>query len=762
LPAARYAFGPFVVDTRRRILWRDGDVVSITAKTFDVLLVLLECRTRTVPKEELFRLVWPNTVVHENNLARQVSSLRRALGQRSDQHDYIVTIPGEGYRFVGTLDRLPDVSPAVDIGLANGALPGHENRASTPSEPDSQRAAAAAPHERTLLPVGAAVIALAGIVVAGVAGLLGSRYGQTSPSRVLERVTYDEAALARDPAWSPDGRSVIYVSNRGGSADLWKQHIGSPDAERLTMSHYDETQPAWSPDGQWIVFRSERAGGGLYMMPAGGGPPRPVSPFGYEPRWSPDGTHILFKRSTVLPNLPSVYVVGLDGRPPRPLRPDVLGRFTTLQTAWHPDGRRVSVWGAIGRTEQAFLTVPLSGGEATASAIADDVERGLANLSPGRFAWAPSGRFIYFEAVTGDTQNVWRVTVDPRTGTWGDGPEPLTTGPTDATDVAISPDGTRLLLTTTSTRTRLWAFPFDVRGGRLTGEPYPVTDGSTGEVDFDVRDDGSMLVYRTVRAGRDELWERSIVAGKQRLLLSTPDERLMKPRWSPDGAQLAFSRHGARDDGLAVAVLNRDGTGERVVTNPAEFDMQASDWSADGRAILGACTFRGAERAATCLVPLSGGAASGDAARVRVIASDPARNLYNQRFSPDQRWISFLAHDLWHASTSTVYAVPTTGGSWIPITEGAWFDDKPTWSPDGRALYFISNRTGVANVWGRRFDPVRGTPIGDSFPVTSFTSPRFALTTRTVQMDIGVTATHLLLPMSESRSDIWMLDLVDR
>jgi hypothetical protein len=65
-------------------------------------------------------------------------------------------------------------------------------------------------------------------------------------------------------------------------------------------------------------------------------------------------------------------------------------------------------------------------------------------------------------------------------------------------------------------------------------------------------------------------------------------------------------------------------------------------------------------------------------------------------------------------------------------------------------------------VWGRRFDPSSGTPVGDPFPVTSFRSARFVLTPRTVQMDIAITSTHLLLPMSESRSDIWMLDAVDR
>lgn len=67
-----------------------------------------------------------------------------------------------------------------------------------------------------------------------------------------------------------------------------------------------------------------------------------------------------------------------------------------------------------------------------------------------------------------------------------------------------------------------------------------------------------------------------------------------------------------------------------------------------------------------------------------------------------------------------------------------------------------------SNVWGRRFDTETGVPIGEPFPLTAFRSAQFRLTPQTVQMDIAITATHLLLPMNESRSGIWMLDHVDR
>ena len=555
---------------------------------------------------------------------------------------------------------------------------------------------------------------------------------------------------------------MVYANDRAGNADLWKQRVGDPDPIRLTTSEVNESQPQWSPDGQSIVFRSERDGGGLYVIPASGGAERIVSNFGYEPHWSPDGTLILFKRSAVLPALPTIYVVGLDGKPPRPVRPDVLGQFNSLHAAWHPDRRRISVWGTIGKTDGArFLTVPLDGGSPITPQISARVHQDLESVSAGRFAWATSRRYIYFEGRAGDTQNIWRVTVDPVTEKWVDGPERLTTGAGQETNLAMSADGTRLVFTATSSRTRLWEFPFDAASGRVTGQPYPITQGSTGEVDFDLRADGSKIAYQTVRAGRNELWERSTVAGQERLLLSSTDSRLAKPLWSPDGAKLAFLRCATRDHSVAVAVLNTDGSGDRVLSLPRDVEMQGSDWSKDGQAILGACRFNRSERYSTCLVPLSSVNERGNSP-VHVIASDSKRNLYNQRFSPDQRWITFLAHDLLYASTSTVYVIPAAGGAWRAMTDGAWFDDKPRWSPDGRILFFVSNRTGVSNVWGRRFDSSTGTPIGEPFPVTSFQSAQFVLTPRTVQMDFAITPTTLLLPMSESRSDLWMLDQIDR
>jgi TolB-like protein/DNA-binding winged helix-turn-helix (wHTH) protein len=95
-----YEFGPFRLDPRKRVLVCEGREVGLTPKTFDVLRVLVENRDRAVDKGELLRTVWPDTVVEENNLARNISVIRKALGTRGGDHEYLVTIPGTGYRFV--------------------------------------------------------------------------------------------------------------------------------------------------------------------------------------------------------------------------------------------------------------------------------------------------------------------------------------------------------------------------------------------------------------------------------------------------------------------------------------------------------------------------------------------------------------------------------------------------------------------------------------------------------------------------------------
>ena len=94
-------FGPFRYDWEQRLLFREGETVPLAPKVAETLRVLLERRGTVVEKAELMRAVWPDTTVEEIGLARNISQLRKALGDESEAGKYIETLPKRGYRFVG-------------------------------------------------------------------------------------------------------------------------------------------------------------------------------------------------------------------------------------------------------------------------------------------------------------------------------------------------------------------------------------------------------------------------------------------------------------------------------------------------------------------------------------------------------------------------------------------------------------------------------------------------------------------------------------
>ena len=108
-------FGRFRLLPHRRELRADGVAVELGSRAFDVLMVLTEARGALVTKDEILSRVWPDTVVEENNLVVQISTLRKALGE---DRDFIRTVSGRGYRFVAeirTSVAASDAETRVDV-----------------------------------------------------------------------------------------------------------------------------------------------------------------------------------------------------------------------------------------------------------------------------------------------------------------------------------------------------------------------------------------------------------------------------------------------------------------------------------------------------------------------------------------------------------------------------------------------------------------------------------------------------------------------
>jgi len=125
-PRPEYRFGPFRYDCGQRLLFRGSDTVPLAPKVGETLRVLLEHHGSVVDKAELMRAVWPDTSVEEIGLARNISQLRKALGDDGETGLYIETLPKRGYRFVGEIapdetEGASEVAGAAEAGVATDA-----------------------------------------------------------------------------------------------------------------------------------------------------------------------------------------------------------------------------------------------------------------------------------------------------------------------------------------------------------------------------------------------------------------------------------------------------------------------------------------------------------------------------------------------------------------------------------------------------------------------------------------------------------------
>lgn len=108
-----YEFGPFRVDPEKEILLRTGEPVPLTPKTFQILLVLVRHSQEVVTKDDLMKAVWPDTFVEEANLSRNIFMLRKALRESPQDHQYILTVPGRGYRFAEDVRLVPEEEVSI-------------------------------------------------------------------------------------------------------------------------------------------------------------------------------------------------------------------------------------------------------------------------------------------------------------------------------------------------------------------------------------------------------------------------------------------------------------------------------------------------------------------------------------------------------------------------------------------------------------------------------------------------------------------------
>src|SRR6185295_12625760 len=343
-----YEFGPFRLDAREYVLLRNGQVIPVSPKVFETLLVLVENSGHVVGKEELYKQVWQDAFVEETNLTKNISILRKILSEGDGETSFIETVPKRGYRFVvpvrksGSEDSENGSKSAAPLDKKIAVLPfalserhvlpapARENTArlpefqrfaetdepagyaslklATPPETDRARPTSSAEHVFSQIKTHryglAGVLGIAALLIAGVGfGLYKFAFKKkTSISLAPTEMTrLTSSGRVYKAAISADGKWLVYVEYDGEQQSLWLKQVAAPGSTtQIAPAAAIYQGVAISPDGNYVYYtllQRDNWDGILYQVPILGGEARKVlTDINCPVALSPDGKKIAFYR----------------------------------------------------------------------------------------------------------------------------------------------------------------------------------------------------------------------------------------------------------------------------------------------------------------------------------------------------------------------------------------------------------------------------------------------------------------------------------
>jgi len=607
------------------------------------------------------------------------------------------------------------------------------------------------------------------LLVAG--GIQGLR-AQLSPP------TQDPVIGARMQALSPDGKTLAFVY-RG---DVWIAPVKGGRAAPLTSHIETDAFPVFSPDGQWIAFASKRNGNwDIFAVPAEGGTARQLTyhsgaeiPYG----WSPDGKALLFTSKRDTPNY-TLYALDVKS-----LRSEVLCEdYAPISyPSYSPDGKTV-VYGRYG----FHWTRPRYHGSAAAQIWVLDAS----SSSHSRHPLTSDGFQHLWTHFLPDNHHLLTVTVGEVTPS---------VSPIDSTIPKISDNSKRT--------PNLWVFDLEGKGKQLTSFTggsvrYPSVAAKTGDIAFEYGPDLWLLKEGHSKPGKVKLFvasdEKQTTRRREKLVSGVTEA---EP--SPDGKLFAF---GLRGDIWTVVIDKPKG----VAGRGSEFARRLTDWvgddsdfswSPDGKKLYftsdrefntrlyemqldslqikplwdrdenvsGLRVSPDGKQLGFWVSGMEGGLyvwtlATGESRRVVKVPGPQWRGIGGGDFawSPDLKWIAYSNRG--ESREWNIWVVPAKGGEPVNVTHLYAHHSQPTWSPDGKYLFFQSNRDGE----GLYALPLIGEPIRTTDTDLKFEKPTNSVavtidfenmsrrirkvTSQTPHADLTVTAEGLILFISEG--DVW-------
>ena len=711
-----YQFGEFRFDGESRMLYRHGQMLSLTPKALEVLNVLVENAGRVIEKGEFLRRIWPDSFVEEANLSHQVYVLRKALGDGENGERFIRTVPRRGYCFVAPVIEMAshdkvevrsatpsDLGPRIKpIPSGNGGvlskIPPLSSQVSGESDETSSSAAetggaikecgqdlleARKDHDpsirvvasdfsfstpkkfRQLRQLWIALVAILGAIVACFAFLF-FRRDKPPDIDVYRGATFLTTYRGQEcqPALSPDGKQVAFTWEGDGPTnwDIYVKIVATDSLLRLTLHPGQDTSPAWSPDGRFIAYRRNTGvGSGYYVVPALGGTERKIAsafPVRVQHRgrtldWTPDGKSLVVTDRKSVAEPFALYRVDIETGEKIQLTFPQPPCTGAMGLAVSADGKEVAFSSVnANRTDHQRRFVDLYVVPISGGAV----ERLTFDDSMiDGVSWTPDGREIVYSSWRNARSNVaWSNTLW-RIRRHGGEPQLVSDRLPRTHNPTISKSGRLAYEERDLHPLRVWRQDLSP-SGESDGPARVIVSSTRGEAFPQISPDGEKIAFISKRTGPFEVWISDTEGSHAFPVTDFKNEDVGPPRWSPDSQRLVFSSAVAGTPKLYIADLSDRRTHQ--LTNGASAEGLPS-WSRDGRRIYYSSIETGSPQ--IWKMPSSGGPA------VQITQNGGEESLE----SPDGKFLYFTRPKglSWTFSESSLWKVPVDGGEETLVVE---------------------------------------------------------------------------------------------
>ncbi len=691
-----YEFDNFRADPSQKCLWFGAELVSLTPKAFETLLVLIEHKGRVVDKETILNRVWENTFVEESTLTQNISTLRKTLDSLDGGKQFIETVPRRGYRFVGNVHEIIHDEEIVVL----------ESRTKTEivAEQEFIHDSADAVSDTNLQPFrksntsfltkGKTITAL-GILIclAVLTGVFAGIYNLYQPKASFDekftQIEITKLASSGDiskVAISPDGKFIALVEKKNGLQTLYLRQLGNPKTIEIIPPTADEfIGVTFSPDNAFIYYAAYQkfeavppySLGILYKVPILGGTRQEMakdvdSPIAFSPS---DDKKFAFVRQHPSARESTIVIFDCAGGGEVKLAARKWReRFSSDGLSFSPDGKFIA--SAVYNSENLMELIAVNTANGDQKSFLPENFKWI-----GQVSWLVDGSAVAFALFTEKSPNL---TDEIWLASFPDGKlRQITSGVNGFYGISTTADSDSIV-SVRSNRVASLAITSggDPQNAALVNKS--ISDNTLTRLAMSWTPDGK-IVYTTSQGGNSDIWLVNS-DGANPAQLTANAQSNTEPIVSADGKYIFFISN--RTNTQNIWRMNADGTNLKQITNLPNVGSQTL--APDGKTVY----FTAETDRISQLWEIS----SDGGGEPKIFSQLP---ISNPQISPDGKFIVCLSPDKNNGRKIMMTIISVTEKEIVRQFENPSKSEDLnfSWSADGTAFSYKITQNGVSNIW---------------------------------------------------------------